>query len=155
MEYYKTVEQVSEYHTVFMERYSELKEKNIVERKLIQKQNDDETLKVTSNLSAYKDSAILLQDDKINNHNMYASMIASRTSGGRPRRSRQLIDRLNHTVPDTALEAEQLKYLSRALTAEEVLKHNMGIMNGTRKKMSGIMEKSREYDRIDKEKRDK
>ena len=71
----KSLEEVEEYMKAFMSRFRELKERDLVQRKIRENDFDKKNIETILNFDITKDYCLYLQDNHYFNRNSYLAMI--------------------------------------------------------------------------------
>ncbi|CDW76777.1 chromatin-remodelling complex atpase iswi2 [Stylonychia lemnae] len=146
----KTVEEVQEYMNVFMLRFRELKEKDIVISQLQKSDLDQKILETIRDFDINKDYVLFMQENNYFNRNTYLAMIENahnkmmiQNNKIKPQDLQLKIDHFFHSQTKQMVQ-EQLKYITIAIRAEDCLRGHMAFGN-ERKKMRDLIDKSKKF----------
>lgn len=151
----KTSEEVEEYLKVFMVRYRELREKDVVMAKLQKQDFEDRNIETIRNFTKDKQEsyAILLQENNFFNRNSYLTLIERAhnkmvhgTEDSKKEKDLQLkIDHFFHSQSQKMVQ-EQLKYICMAVRAEECLRGHLAFQS-ERKNMRAVIQRSHTFNK--------
>lgn len=158
----KTVEQVQHYLNVFLTRFRETKERDIVLRKFQHRDFDQKNLETILHWDEYKDYAILLQENHYFGRTEYVNMIEKEherlkeqngitdvnelNQVGQSQKLHLRLNHFHHSQPKKMVQ-EQLKYIATAIRAEKCLRDHMYHMNQHQKEMKQMIEKTKLFDK--------
>lgn len=158
----KTVEQVQHYLNVFLTRFRETKERDIVLRKFQHRDFDQKNLETILHWDEYKDYAILLQENHYFGRTEYVNMIEKEHERlkeqngitdvnelnqiGQSQKLQLRLNHFHHSQPKKMVQ-EQLKYIATAIRAEKCLRDHMYHMNQHQKEMKQMIEKTKLFDK--------
>lgn len=145
----KTAQEVEEYMKVFMLRFRELKEKDVVLAKLQKADFEQRNLETIKDFTEEKQLsyAILMQENNFFNRNAYIAMLerahnkmAGGASSGKGDGLQLKMDHFFHSQSQKMTQ-EQLKYLCIAVRAEDCLRDHLSFMS-ERKRMRAVIQRS-------------
>ena len=162
----KTANEVQEYMEVFLKRFREIKERDLVLKKFQQKDFDQKNLETILKYEQFKDYAILLQENHYFGRNEYINMFKteycrlieqnnitpeylqkledSKSFEGSTKNLSLRLDHFQYSQPKKMVQ-EQLKYIAQAVRAEKTLRDHMQPLYGQQKHMRMVIRQSNEY----------
>jgi len=145
----KTLDEVEEYLRVFMVRYKELKEKDIVLSKLHKQDFEQRNLQTIRDFDEAKQStyALLLQENHFFSRTSYLALLQKAHSGMlAPDQPLQLkLDHFFHSQTQKIFE-DQLKYACLAVRAEDCLREHLAFQS-ERKHMRAVIQRSQAFNK--------
>eukprot|EP00347_Sterkiella_histriomuscorum_P020084 403339166 len=146
----KTEEEVQEYMNVFLLRFKELKEKDVVLSKIYNMNLEQKILETIRDFDINKNYVMLLQENNYYNRNLYLATIEKEhnkmVNPGKKEKPQDLqlkIDHFFHSQTSKMVQ-EQLRYIALAVRAEDTLRGHLSHQN-ERKRMRAMIERSKQF----------
>mmetsp|Transcript_8509 Transcript_8509/g.6333 ORF Transcript_8509/g.6333 Transcript_8509/m.6333 type:complete len:193 (+) Transcript_8509:465-1043(+) len=146
----KSLEEVQQYLSVYMKKFRGLKEKELILRKMNEKNFEEHNAKTIAEFESSKSYSLFMQDNHYYNHHTYLQMMERehlKIQGQKVAQSKEknLQLKIDHYfyASNAKILQEVLKYTCIAVRAEDCLRSHLKFMN-ERKRMREIVKKHKD-----------